>query len=68
MINEIWSEHENSNLHELKCSIIKIWLTDDGQFNYLEFCGKYTYTLIYLNSTKIIDFKLIKKRMLQGNL
>ncbi|XP_050064701.1 uncharacterized protein LOC114122846 [Aphis gossypii] len=68
VINAIWSEHKKSNFLELKSSD-KIWLAGDGQFDSPGFCAKYcTYTLMDLNSSKIIDFKLVQKGMLKGDL
>ncbi|KAL4126059.1 hypothetical protein QTP88_010290 [Uroleucon formosanum] len=68
VINAIWSEHKKSNFLKLKSSD-KIWLASDGQFDSPGFCAKYcTYTLMDLNSSKIIDFKLVQKGMLKGDL
>ncbi|KAL4152882.1 hypothetical protein QTP88_000715 [Uroleucon formosanum] len=47
----------------------KIWLAGYGQFDSPGFCAKYcTYTLMDLNSSKIIDFKPVQKGMLKGDL
>jgi len=68
VINAIWSKLKKSNFHELK-SADKIWLAGDGQFDSPGFCAKFCiYTLMDLNSSKIIDFKLVQKGMFKGDL
>lgn len=47
----------------------KIWVAGDGQFDSPGFCAKYCiYTLMDLNSSKIIDFKRVQKGMVKGDL
>lgn len=64
MINKIWDKYKKSNFHDLKYFSEKIWLAGDRQFDSPGYCMKYcTYSLIDLNRDKIIDLKLVQKRI-----
>jgi len=61
--------NEKKKLEELKNGFNKIWLASDGQFDSPGFCAKYcTYSMMDVQTGKIIGFKLVQKLMVQGDL
>lgn len=68
VVKLIWDQHRQNNINELKMGT-SIWLAGDGQFDSPGFCAKYcTYSVMDVRSSKIIDFKITQKGMVQGDL
>lgn len=70
-----WHEHKLSTINSILSSPLPIWLARYGQFDSPRFCAKYcTYSImdmsLYLlcHTDKIMDFKLIQKGQIKGNL
>jgi hypothetical protein len=64
-----WQEHKNANINSIMSSDLPIWLAGDGQFDSPEFCAKYcTYFVMDIHSGKIVDFKLVQKGQIKGDL
>lgn len=65
----MWYKHREDNLNQIKNSNKKIWLAGDEQFHSPGFCAKYyTYSIMDLHSSKIIDFNIVQKGMGSGDL
>ncbi|VVC34713.1 Hypothetical protein CINCED_3A014613 [Cinara cedri] len=57
-------QHRQNNINKLKMDR-SIWLAGDSQFDSLGFCAKYcTYSVMDGRSSKIIDFKITQKEMI----
>ncbi|CAI6351328.1 unnamed protein product [Macrosiphum euphorbiae] len=68
VVKLIWDQHRQNNINELKMGT-SIWLAGDGQFDSPGFCAKYcTNSVMDVRSSKIIDFKITQKGMVQGDL
>jgi len=66
VVKLIWDQQRQNNINEMGTSI---WLAGDGQFDSSGFCDKYcTYSVMDVRSSKIIDFKITQKGMVQGDL
>jgi len=64
-----WQEHKNATINSIMSSSLPIWLTGDGQFDSPGFRAKYcTYSVMDIHSGKIVDFKLVQKGQVKGNL
>jgi len=62
-------KRKRKNVDKLKNGSNKIWLAGDGQFDSPGFCAKYcTYSMMDVQTGKIIGFKLVQKFMVQGDL
>jgi len=58
---------QKKNIDSIKLS--SIWLAGDGQYDSPGFCAKYcTYSIMDINTGKIIDFKLVQKGQFKGDL
>lgn len=68
LIEKIWEKKRTEQINYVKESG-QLWIARDGQYDSLGFCAKYcTYTFMDINSGCIVDFQLIKKKMLPGDL
>ncbi|KAL4126650.1 hypothetical protein QTP88_010859 [Uroleucon formosanum] len=65
---DVWTYHKQDNINNLKI-LSNIWLAGDGQYDSPGFCAKYCiYSVMDLNSSKIVDFQLVQKGMVKGDL
>lgn len=68
LIEKIWEKKRREQLNNVKESG-QLWIAGDGQYDSPGFCAKYcNYTFMYINSGCIVDFQLIKKKMMPGDL
>lgn len=68
VVYNVWTYHKQDNINNLK-TLSNIWLAGDGQYDSPGFCAKYCfYSVMDLNSSKIIDFQLVQKWMVKGDL
>jgi len=68
VVYDVWTNHKQDNINNLK-TLSNIWLAGDGQYDSPGFCAKYCiYSVMDLNSSKIIDFQLVQKGMVKGDL
>lgn len=69
VICNIWENQKKSTIDSIKNSENDIWLAGDGQYDSPGFCAKYCiYSVMDLRSGKIVDFKLVQKGMVKGDL
>ncbi|XP_008188913.1 uncharacterized protein LOC103311124, partial [Acyrthosiphon pisum] len=69
VICNIWEDQKKSTINSIKNSENDIWLAGDGQYDSPGFCAKYCiYSVMDLRSGKIVDFKLVQKGMVKGDL
>ncbi|KAE9524465.1 hypothetical protein AGLY_015186 [Aphis glycines] len=69
IICNIWENQKKSTIDSIKNSENDIWLVGDGQYDSSGFCAKYCiYSVMDLRSGKIVDFKLVQKGMVKGDL
>ncbi|KAJ8889175.1 hypothetical protein PR048_008669 [Dryococelus australis] len=68
VINSVWKNERETNLKELQKSS-NVWLAGDGQYDSPGFCAKYViYSLVDLHRGIIVDFELLQKGMVKGDL
>lgn len=69
VVNFAWYKKQNEILENIRNSSVATWLASDGQFNSPAFCAKFvTYSIMDLNTGYIIDFSIIQKGMVKGDL
>lgn len=68
LIEKIWEKKRTEQMNYVKESG-QLWIAGDGQYDSPGFCAKYcTYTFMDINSGCIVDFQLIQKKMMPGDL
>jgi len=66
VVYNVWTYHKQDNLNNLK-ALPNVWLAGDGQYDSSGFCAKYCiYSVMDLNTSKIIDFQLVQKGDVHG--
>jgi len=66
VVELIWDQRIQNNTNELKMGS-SIWLAGDGRFDSPGFFTKYyTYSVMDVRNSKIIDFKITQKGMVQA--
>lgn len=69
VVNFAWYKNQNEILEKILNSSDATWLAGDGQFDSPGFCAKFvTYSIMDLNTGNIIDFSIIQKVMVKGDL
>lgn len=69
VICNIWEDQKKTTIDCIKNSENDIWLAGDGQYDSPGFCAKYCiYSVMDLHCRKIVDFKLVQKGMVKGDL
>lgn len=69
VVNFAWYKKQNEILENIRNSSDVTWLAGDGQFDSPGFCAKFvTYSIMDLNTGYIIDFSIIQKGMVKGDL
>jgi len=69
VVNFAWYKKQNEMLGKIRNSSDATWLAGDGQFDSPGFCAKFvTYSIMDLNTGNIIDFSIIQKGMVKGDL
>lgn len=68
VIYDAWINHKQENINALKLSS-NVWPAENGQYDSQGFCAKYyTYSVMDVHSSKMIDFELVLKGMFVGDL
>lgn len=64
----VWQSERDSNINSLRKSD-RIWLAGDGQYDSPGHCAKYcTYSLMDIDSQKIVDFMIVQRVQVIGDL
>lgn len=68
-IKHTWMEHRMNNIREVTVREGGAWLSGDGQYDSPGYCAKYcTYTIMDVKTDKIIDFIVLQKGLVAGEL
>lgn len=68
-IKHTWTKHKQETINELKKNKCAIKIAGDGQYDSPGFCAKYvTYTVMEVDTDKIIDFIVLQKGLVNGEL
>ena len=69
VIKQLWVDERMRNVQAMKKSRKPIWLAGDGQYDSPGFSAKYmTYSVMDLHSQKVVDFEVVQKGMIKGEL
>ena len=70
-IKHTWTEKKQEHIHEIndKCDGEGVWVSGDGQFDSPGYSAKYcTFTITIVKTSKIIDFIVVQKGIITGEL